>query len=225
MAVVTLSRQIGSGGDEIAVRVRELLGYRYFDKQIMIEAAAEAGLCQEEIVDFSEERYKVQDFLSRLFRSGPRPVKEVLTRTPFHQTIDTLNARGLDEQQCAALVRHTILKAYETGSIVIVGRGGQAILRDKPGVLHARVIAPLDQRIQRLREQGMVGIADIKACIAQKDRATAEYLKRFYDVEWNDPTLYHLILNTGLIDLDTAARIVVAAVEQLAVPAAPVQLR
>jgi cytidylate kinase len=220
MAVITLSRQVGSGGDEIAVRIRDLLGYRYFDKQLMVEAATEAGLCQEEIVDFSEERYKVQDFLSRLFRSGPRPVKEVLTRSPLHHTIDTLNTRELDETQCAALVQHTILQAYETGNIVIVGRGGQAILRDKPGVLHVRVIAPLDQRIQRLRAQGMVGIADIKACIAQKDHATAEYLKRFFSIEWNDPALYHLVLNTGLVDLDAAARIIVAAVEQLAVKTA-----
>lgn len=220
MAVITLSRQVGSGGDEIAARLCEALNYHYFDKQMMIEAAAEAGLREEEIVDFSEERYKVQDFLSRLFRSGPRPIREVFDRSPVHQIIDTLTVRELDETQCAALVRHTIQRAYDTGNVVIVGRGGQAILKGKPGALHVRVIAPLDQRIQRLRAQGMVGVADIKACIAQKDRATAEYLKRFFDIEWNDPTLYHLVLNTGLLDLDAAARIVMDAVQEMSAKAA-----
>jgi cytidylate kinase len=220
MAVITLSRQVGSGGDEIAARLCTALHYHYFDKQMMIDAATQAGLREEEIVDFSEERYRVQDFLSRLFRSGPRSVREVFDRSTAHQVIDTLTIRELDETQCAALVRHTVLHAYERGKVVIVGRGGQAILREKPGVLHVRVIAPLEPRLQRLRARGMVGVADIKAYIAQKDRATAEYLKRFFNIEWDDPALYHLILNTGLLDLDAAAQIVVDAVRKMGAKAA-----
>lgn len=219
MAVITLSRQIGSGGDEIAARVCELLGYRYFDKQLMVDAAAQAGLRELEVVDFSEEFYKVQDFLSRLFRSGPRPVREVRTRDASHQVIDTLSTRELDEIQCTSLVKYTILRACETGNIVIVGRGGQAILKGKPGVLHVRVVAPLEERIQRLREKGMVGIADIKATLSQKDRATAEYLKRFYNIDGDDPSHYDMILNTGSLTTDAAAQVIAAAAQQLNVAA------
>jgi cytidylate kinase len=215
MAVVTLSRQVGSNGDKIAERACDLLGYSYFDKQLMIEAAAEVGLCDHEVVDFSEEHYKVQDFLSRLFGGRARPVKDLLIREEKHGVIDPLTARQLDETHCAELVRRTVLSAYDRGNIVIVGRGGQAILKDKPGVLHVRVIAPPEVRIQRLRSQGIAGIAKIKVTIEQKDRATAEYLKRFFNIEWDDPALYHLVLNTGLLDIDAAAQIIAESVQQL----------
>jgi cytidylate kinase len=215
MAVITLSRQIGSGGDEIAARVCELLGYRYFDKQLMVAVAADVGLREDEIVDFSEERYKVQDFLSRLLHSGPRPIKQLLVREETHRIIDALTVRQLDEMGCGSLVRYSVQRVYEQGNTVIVGRGGQAILKDRPGVLHVRVIAPPSRRIERLRAQGIVGVADIKATISQQDRATAEYLKRFFNIDWNDPSHYHLILNTGLLDINAAAQIIAAAVEQI----------
>ena len=215
MAVVTLSRQIGSAGDAIAERICAQLGYRYFDKELIVEAAAAAGLCEQEVIDFSEEHYKVQDFLSRLLRSRPHTLKEWIVREESHRTIDTLTARELDEAQCIALVRYAIESTYESGNAVIVGRGGQAILHGKPDALHVRVVASLDVRMQRLRELGIVGIAEIKQTIVEKDRATAQYLKRFFGIEWDDPNLYHLVLNTGLIDVEAAAQIVIAAVGQI----------
>jgi CMP/dCMP kinase len=215
MAVVTLSRQIGSWGDEVAARACDLLGYRYFDKQLMLETAAEVGLCEPEVVDFSEDRYKVQDFISKLFRSGPRTVKHVLVREDTHGLIDPLSAKALNETQCASLVRYAVLMAYETSNIVIVGRGGQAILKDKPGALHVRVVAPPEVRLQRLREQGISGISEIKARINQQDRATAEYLDRFFGIKCDDPAHYHLLINTGLMDIEEAAQVIAAAVKQL----------
>ncbi len=220
MAVVTLSRQIGSEGNAIAERICAQLGYRYFDKQLIVEAAAAAGLGEQEVIDFSEEHYKVQDFLSRLLRSRPHTLKEWIVREDTHHTIDTLSARQLDEAQCIALVRYAVESTYKSGNAVIVGRGGQAILRGKPGVLHVRIVAPMEDRIHRLREQGIVGMAEIKLTIAEKDRATAQYLKRFFGVEWNDPDLYHLVLNTGLLDVDAASEIIIAAIGQIETAAA-----
>jgi cytidylate kinase len=157
----------------------------------------------------------VQNFISRLFRSGPRAVKEVLVRKEEHGLLDPLSSRVLDEAQCVDLVRYTVLMAYETGNIVIVGRGGQAILADKPGVLHVRVVAPPEVRIQRLREQGAKGIADIKHHIAQQDRAIAEYLDRFFAITGDDPSNYHLLINTGRMGVEQAAQVIVAAVRQM----------
>jgi cytidylate kinase len=215
MAIITLSRQSGSWGDEIAARVCDLLNYRYFDKQLMLETAAEVGLGEAEVVDFSEDSYEVQDFISRLFRSGPRTVKHVIVREEEHGLIDPLTDTTLNETQCASLVRYAVLMAYQTGNTVIVGRAGQAILRDKPGVLHVRIVAPMDLRIQRLRAQGMSGISDIKAKIGQQDRAAAEYLDRFFGIKWDDPANYHLLINTGMMGVEEAAQVIAAAVNQL----------
>ena len=74
MAVITISRQAGSSGnEEIATRVAELLGYRYFDKRLMAKVAAEVGLSENEVVDFSEENYKVVSFLVRTTSVVHRP--------------------------------------------------------------------------------------------------------------------------------------------------------
>lgn len=215
MSVITISRQFASGGDMIAAEVCERLGYRYFDKEMMVEAALNVGLCENEIVDFTEDRYKVQDFISRLLRGRPRTMKEVLIREEQHGLIETLTLRELNEQDCIALVRYTIERVHEEGNIVIVGRGGQAILKDKPNVLHVRIIAPLEARIQRLRARGMTGVSEIKNTLRDSDRASAEFLKRFFNIRWDDPEHYHLTLNTGLLDTETAAETIIAAVQKI----------
>lgn len=211
MAVITISRQFGSGGDEIAVRVCELLNYRYFDKRLMAEAVAHVGLSEAELVDLSEDNYQARPFLARLLRAHPDTVARVAVRERDAAGREVLASRDLAMADCVDLVRHAVLAAYDMGGVVILGRGGQAILRDRPNALHVRVIAPLEARIERLRAQGMTGIADIKAHIQQADRASAEYLQRFFQVQWDDPALYHLVLNTGLLSTDAAAQAVIAA--------------
>jgi len=215
MSVITISRQLGSGGDMIAAHICEQLNYRYFDKEMMVEAAAYVGLGEAEVIDFTEDRYKVQDFISRLLRLRPRTIKEVIFREDQHGVVETLTLRTLDEKDCVSLVRYTVERAYSEGNIVIVGRGGQAILRDKPGVLHVRVIAPEETRFQHLRAVGMSGVSEIKLKIRESDRASAEYLKRFYHIDWNDSELYDLVLNTARIDTASVAEIIIAAVRAI----------
>ncbi len=215
MAVITISRQIGSGGEQIARRVCEMLRYRYFDKQLMIEAAAEAGLSREQVVDYSEDRYEVQNFLARLFRPGPRPVQRVEVRQQDAAGRVRLTAESVDEAQYVELIKAAIRAAAEQGDIVIVGRGGQAILQDVPNVLHVRVIAPDGTRIARLQQLEGLSVEAAQQKIARQDRATAEYLGRFFGIRWDDPSLYHLVINTGKVGIEGAAQIVVDTVVPL----------
>ena len=71
MAVITISRQYGSEGDEIAANVCQVLGYRSFDKQLMAKVATEVGLTEGEVVDFTEDQHKVRGFLDRLWGAKP----------------------------------------------------------------------------------------------------------------------------------------------------------
>ncbi len=213
MAVITISRPYGSGGDEVATRVCEMLGYRYFDKTLMAQIASETSLSDGEIVDFSEDDYKVRGFLDLLFgASTPRTVAQVRSWTE-----DTTGARVpglklLDENQAIALVQGIIEASYEQGDMVIVGRGGQAILKDKPGVLHVRIEAPRKVRARRVQDQQNISPAAALELVTQRDKASADYLKRFYDIEWSDPTLYHLVINTGQWTPEAAAHLIVNAV-------------
>jgi cytidylate kinase len=172
------------------------------------------------VVDFSEERYPVRSFIDKMLRAGTRTVARVSSWQEDNTGEKTLTLRELDAAACAKLVQTSVLVAYQAGNIVIVGRGGQAILRDKPGALHIRVIAPLEKRMQRLRDQGVRGVSDIKTTIEQQDRASAEYLKRFHNIQWDDPTLYDLVINTGRLEIDTAVQMVVGTVQKMYAPTA-----
>jgi cytidylate kinase len=222
MAVITFSRQYGSRGDEIAERVREMLGYRLFDKSLMAQVASEVGLSEAEIVDFSEEDYKARGFLERLlpWRSG-RVVSEASTWKEDTTGARSVEVAQMDEDQCIGMVKATVMAAYKQGNVVIVGRGGQAILRDKRDVLHVRIEAPLEKRIQHVHYHDMAGLAAefqrkrAEEVVAERDRAATDYLKRFYDVDWSDSGLYHVIINTNKCSTEAAAHLVVSAVGHL----------
>ncbi len=213
MAVITISRQYGSGGKEIARNICDILGYSYFDKSLMVEVASEVGgLDADHVVDFSEDTYKMHSFLEKLF--GRRRVK-VETWKEDHSGERSLQIQSLDEEAGVGLVRDTIHAAYERGNVVIVGRGGQAILREQPGVLHVRIIAPLGARALRLKERDKITMIESTNLATRKDQVAEAYLDKFFGIDWDDPLLYHLLINTGKCDLDTAARIIVDTLPQL----------
>lgn len=215
MSAITLSKQLGAGGEEIARQVSDMLRYRYFDKQQIVDAARGAGLSREQVVDYSEDHYEAQNFLSRLFGGGPRPVKTVSVRQEDSKGNVTLSEETLDEAQSVALIQSAVRGAYDAGDIVIVGRGGQSILQELPDVLHVRVVAPMGVRIARLQKREGWTVEEAEQQIIRHDRATSEYLGRFFGVRWDDPDLYHFVLNTGKLSLDGAAQIIVDAVVQL----------
>lgn len=219
MATITISRQLGSGANEIANRVCELLEYQRFDKRMLAQAASLSGLSEPEIIDFSEENYKVRNFLDRLFN---RPAIQMpLESEP-----------GLDQEKILVmeeitlkLVKSAILFAYHRGDVLIMGRGGQVILQDKPGVLFVRIEAPLEDRIQRVKDQlkesrhiSSVTI-DLRRkaqdWIFERDLASAEYLKRFYNVDWEDTSLYHLVINTGKLNTEQSAELIANLAERM----------
>jgi len=224
MAIITISRQFGSGGDEIAERVCQILGYWHFDKRDIARAAARAGFSEEEIAtysDYSEQNYKVKNFLSRLLRR---------TRPSTSRHEDTLSTRLADEKifneaSALMLVRKAVETACNTGKTIVVGRGGQMILKDETNVLHLRVEAPMDVRVRRVEDwlkQGQPTYTTIHDLwhnahdlIVERDAASADYVRMFYGADWANPALYHAVLNLGKIDIEQAAQIVVDMVHHL----------
>ncbi len=213
MAVITISRQLGSGGLDIAMRVSELLGYRYFDKRLLTEVMAQEGFTNQTVIDYREDEYRLRGFVDRIL--GYRRPKTIADLGFWDDNPEAMKATSvavLDEHLAVWLVRRAIEVAHQQGNVVIVGRGGQAILRDKPDVLHVRIEAPLDLRVQRLVERSNVSAREAQHHIQTRDRASAEYLERFYGVNWADSSLYHLIINTGKWSPEAAAQCIVAAV-------------
>lgn len=216
MAIITISRQYGSGGDEIAERLCECLGYGLFDKRLLLNAAAETGLSEQEIIDYSEENHKVRSFIDRLFARPALIAQVAAARQP------SAGIRPeeivLREELALTLVQKAVHKAYEIGNTIIIGRGGQILLKDFPDVFHVRVVAPLENRIlrvkQEIKQSRQEYFADIESrraaqdLIIERDTASADYIKQHYNVDWDDPLLYHLVLNTAKLSIDQAVKVI-----------------
>ncbi len=108
MPVITISRQYGSGGKDIAARVCEILGYSYFDKNLMARVASEVGLSEDEVLDLSEDNYKMRSFLERMFGRRRTGAEAWQADTAAGRS---LRVEALDEGQCVNLVKDTIVGA------------------------------------------------------------------------------------------------------------------
>ncbi|MCJ7551636.1 MAG: cytidylate kinase-like family protein [Anaerolineae bacterium] len=210
MPVITISRQYGSGAVEVAQRLCDVLGYSYFDKDLMVRVAAEMGVSEEGVVDFSEDTYRMRNFFERLF--GRRKMKPE-EPTPLPES--ALHVETLSEADGIHLVRDTVLAAYDRDNVVIVGRGGQAILREKPGALHVRLNGPLGARALRVKERSSMSLAEATALTKTKDQAAIAYLVRFFEIDWDNPLLYHLVFNTGKWELSDVAEIIIDSLAHL----------
>ena len=186
MAVITVSRQLGSMGCDIADAVVQRLGYQKVWRRLINQAARRA-------------------------------------RTPG-MALDVLDDLGLlglkpstsEEKAYLDAIRELIEEHAQAGNVLIVGRGGQAVLAGWPNTLHVRIIAPMDVRVERLvRRQGISPNA-ARAQIQASDRRRKQFVARAYHVDWGDPTLYDLVLNTASLDVTRTADLICHAVTSMA---------
>jgi hypothetical protein len=229
MAILTLSRQLGAGGSEIAAGVAKALGLRIIDREAIDRAAMEAGVPEVALHELGYEgrRGLIQRILDALKTSPAIPsVMEMqrrefvapLTKPPrgiFTPAMPLLSAAMEDYVRIVGMV---ILNMAKEGCVLIVGRGSQVILRDDPEALHVQVVAPLPSRTEKLMRIERLTQSEATRRILASDQARADYLRRYYGVNWLDPQLYDLVINTGRISIQTAVQLVVLAQVQRVIP-------
>jgi len=198
--VITISRDLGSGGDEIAFNLCKILGYSYFDKNLMYDAAKKMGVSEGSIIDFSEDSYKIKSIVDKILGRKRRVVTHLKENASIRKT--------LDEEKCLEVVQTVINNLAGRGKMVIVGRGGQAILKNKANVLHVRIIAPMDVRIDREMAAEGISREDALKAIEENDKAASEFLQTFYNISWDDPINYDIVLNTAKLDYETTSQII-----------------
>jgi len=165
MPVITLSREMGSRGDDIALAVAERLGLQVVGREVINRAARAAGAPEVALAEIDE-----------LGLLGVKPSAAAV-------------------RQYGEKVRHIIEELASQGHVLIEGRGGQIVLAGRPGVLHVRVIAPRGQRVGLMQERCGVPAEVAAARVDASDRARAAFLKRHYNAAWDDPNLYDVVLN------------------------------
>lgn len=236
MTVITLSRQLGSHGDEIAARVARTLGLRLIDADTINQAAQRAGVPQVALAELEHEGEHglVNQVLKALhimpglpstpaFAGPPADEADIAAQALpglaipftglFSPTAPPLSA-SLDAY--VRMVGLVIRGLAREGNVLIVGRGGQVLLRKNPNVLHVQVVAPLASRIQVIMAREGLNKRDAQNRVRASDRARTDYLRRYHNVDWLDPLLYHLVINTGRIPIDTAVELILAAHQAVA---------
>ena len=184
MSAITISRQLGSLGDEVAQAISARTGYRIISRELINQAARQAGVPEVALATI--------DDLNLL---GLRP--STADRHAYHQAISTL--------------MHSVV---DSGQMIIIGRAGQIILQDHPQVLHVKVIAPAELRSTRIARSEGISLENARARISASDKSRRSYLSRYYHVRWDDPELYDVMINTARLDPDQAACLVCQALQQ-----------
>jgi CMP/dCMP kinase len=230
MAVITLSRQLGSHGEEIATAVAHQLGLRLIDAETINQAAQKAGVPQVALAELESERQRsLTNRMLNVLRAMPGipPVNEAST-SYAEATGMTLPFTGLFSPTVAPL--STWLDGYvrmvglviqglaREGNVLILGRGGQVLLRDDPSALHIHTLAPPNYRIAVVMRRLGLSKRDAQSRIRSSDRARADYVRRYHDANWLDPGLYHLSINTGCVPVPLAADLIIAAQRALSAP-------
>lgn len=208
MGVLTLSRQSGSGGDEIAGLVCEKLGYERFDKNTMTQLGHDLGMSAEMIDRAASLKFAPRGLLERWFGNFPNPQTDPSGWT-FQARSDA--RQGIS----VAHLRELIEAGYTKGDVVIVGRGGMAALQDKPDVLHVRIVAPRELRIKRRQEWEGCSAEEAERLVNWRDVTDVEWIQRYFDLDAHEPGLFDLIINTRKITYEAAAEMIVEAHQNL----------
>lgn len=226
MGVVTISRQMGSYGDEIAAEVARILGFRFIDREIIHRAAEEAGVPRIALQEIAYEgqRNIVERILQAVNAMPPVPRtaeawrREAAASVPrpfggiFSPAVPSFAVTLRDYVHMMEMV---IRDLAQEGNVVMVGRGGQVLLRDAPRALHVQIIAPFQDRVATLADRDGLEEREASTRLRSSDRARRDYLRQYHGVDWLDPALYDLVINTGKISPHFAAGLMANAYREL----------
>lgn len=229
MTVVTISRQMGSHGEEIAARVAETLGLRLVDAKTIDQAAQIAGVPQEALEEWQHEgEHSLATQVLKALRTMPHTVYPLSSSEAGPATILDRSGSGkvipftglfsplappisASVEGYVRMVSLVIRGLAHEGNVLIAGRGGQIILKHHPRALHVQIVAPFDYRLGLLQTRFGLEKRIAQQRLRASDRARADYVRRYHGANWLDPTLYHLVLNTGRLSVAAAVDLIVGA--------------
>jgi cytidylate kinase len=208
-SVITFSTQMGTGGSRIARAVAEKLRFRYYDWEVISQAASEAGVSPEVLAVATSER--APGFLERMMArlAGPAASEEAATAPVLPRS----NLLTSDDYR--QFLDHVVQELGSRGDAVIVNHSAQAVLRGQPGVLKVLVTGGNQRRAQRLAQIRGTTIEDARKLIEDSDRQRADYFKRVYHMDWLNMANYDLALNVDQVSVELAADMVATTARQM----------
>ena len=178
MAVITISRQVAAHGDEVASELSKILDYKFITRKDIEQRIVELGFPAVKMPKFDERK-------PGFFASLTKERDEYLN-----------------------YAQYAILEAASKGNVIIIGRGAFTVLQNVPNNISIRLIADESTRIQRLKEEFSWDDKKALQRIKESDTNREGFHNSFYNINIDDPSLYHAVLNTGKNSIEDTAKII-----------------
>ena len=186
--IVTIEREYGSGGGEIAKLLATRLGWKLWD-QLLTEEIARLANCPKAVVERREER--TDPLYYRLFKS--------FLRGSYEGSLNAHKLNLVDSESILKITEQVVQHAAKKGNCVIVGRGSQHFLRNRPDTLRVFLYASRENKVQRLLARGKTE-NEAQQLVDTVDRERVDFIQKYFHVEWPDRAIYHTMINTALGD-------------------------
>ncbi len=184
MNVITITREYGAGGSELAGKIADVLGWQLLDRELLHQAAEVEHVPDAELERLDERTISVADRFSL---------------HPPHQKY----LHGL---------KSAAGQAAQRGNVVLVGRGARHLLSEQVDALHLRLMAPKAWRAQRMSQSEGWSSDESMARCTEMDRARARFTRYFFGDKANQPAAYDLVFNTARVPLEDVAAVAAAIV-------------
>jgi cytidylate kinase len=180
MAIITISRGTFSGGEKLAECLSTRLGYRSISREVIIHAASSYGVSEEKLIKAIEKKPSIKERL-------------VLDLDRFHYL---------------SFIQAALCEEAKNDNIIYHGHGGHLLLKGISHVVKVKVIANMEQRILFAMERNKLSREEAIAYINTIDEQREKWTKFLYDVDWNDPSLYDIVINLKKITIPTACEMI-----------------
>ena len=188
--IITISRQFGSNGREIARKLAEYLDISYYNKQILEKIAVNMGVC----ADFFKDQKQDENGLFTIESKGLLGLRNITELSVNTQIYD--------------MASDFIQKISQREDAVIVGRCADYILKDNPDVIRLFFYAPLEDCIRRVVDQNGISAKEAEKKIAKIDKYRADYYKYYTGNAWNDARNYDFCLDTSSMSYEKLIAVV-----------------
>lgn len=186
--IVTIEREYGCGGGEIAQQLAHHLGWKLWD-QLLTEEIARLANCPKAVVERREERN--DPLYYRLFKS--------FLRGSYEGSLNAHKLNLVDSESIIKITERVVQHAAHHGNCVIVGRGSQHFLRDRQDTLRVFLYAPAEDKVRRLLSRGK-SEKEAQELVDTVDRERADFIAKYFGVEWPNRAIYHAMINTSVGD-------------------------
>lgn len=185
--IVSVGRQLGSGGLIIAKKLSESLGCNFYDRELLNLAAKESGFSEK----FFEQNDETKGFFKSLFHM----------HVPFVSDNSFYNNK-LSQESLFQFQSDAIRKAAEEGSCVFVGRCADYVLRDFKNMVSVFITADIDQRIERVSKRHSCTEEEAKKIISSKEDSRSSYYNYYTGKTWGHSRSYDLCINSSILGID-----------------------